>query len=1771
MSIRFAVQGYSTFDGIRDKSTRTMDPVSQFLNVDVKQEIRLTPDNRATGGQPLPVEVDDTAVLELTYSDGTVHWISAAQYKSDLEAFGTIESDRGLRLDPQTRSRSADRGIFGDLALQSIKILGLDLKETAADGSAKLIISKFETELTKPGLYQISDPTRLGPLAAPGNTQNPYLVLLHGTFSNTVGTFSKLANTPEWNQLTKTYGERLLAFDHYTLSKSPIENALDLAEVLPAGATLHLVSHSRGGLVGELLSLDPSQPIKPLLEALQVRSFDKDETARLGLLLDKLAEKRFSIDRFVRVACPSRGTILASRRLDEYLSAVASLLKLLPDSMPETILNFVTSVAMVTAQKRASTKEFPGLEAMMPESPFIAVLNSMAQSKGDLAVIAGDARGQGVFERLKTVLVDAFFRTDNDYVVNTDAMYQGAIRPTPITRYTDPDVTHFTYFEKPATRARVTAFLAADRPKETVGLTDGTDRSWLPGFVKNTIDGLRKDAPVVYLLPGIMGSKLKVGSSEIWINPIELALGGFEKLANLDRGQAFGLMNSFYGLFSSYLTIQGYEVREFPYDWRQPLESSAQLLAKELERALKDRGRRIYFAAHSMGGLVVRTMISERPELWQQVLDRSGRLLMLGTPNQGSYAVVTALCGRHDIVNLLSRVDIPASDQQIRDTIKGFPGLLDLLTDDLFDPKAWQDKPGVTIPEGKLLAEAKARREKIRSTVGPEGMVYVAGTGSTIKSWKSTDGKLEFVYDEFGDGTVTHAAGLLPKVPARYVNASHGSLVNLSSAFEGYLEFLVQGKTSLLSEKPIAASRGLAAQRGIAAPAESVAERKQTILYPTVDEMAAAALGATLGEETSETLEPIRVSVVHGNLKYAKKFVAVGHYQGDSIVSAEAALDQSLDGALKNRWELNLYPGAAGTTELVPNAKPNGPGALIIGLGEVGELSTDVVESGVQSAAYQLALHQRGRTKNGAEAPLKFASLLIGTGGGRNSLSIEESVKAILNGVSKADQMLRRKFKDHKGFVSIELIELFEDCALEAATALERVTTSLPSDAGAREFVMDPEYLKTYPGGRFRRPFDVHDGGWWRRVLISKQVDRRLANLNGEQLLALRDEARKTKDATVNGQFVAEVFQNGLSRQEAAGAYFEFLALTDRARAEQRSLNVQSSLIDQLVALALTSKGNDFEIGHSLYQLLLPYELRQKALHQHDLVIVVDPGSAQYPWELLAARSGAQKRHIARHIGLIRQFRAVQYRERPVMATQKSALVIGDPLNSYFQLPGALEESRRVRSQLREGGYEVEFVEQPNALAAINALYRNSYRVLHIAGHGIFDPQDPMRSGVILSNGTKLTAAEVEALDEVPQLVFLNCCFLGQLDPQQRERAQENFPQLAASIAEQLIRIGVKAIVAAGWAVDDSAAKTFAETFYAAMLRGQHFGKAVLEARQQTYNSHPQSNTWGAYQCYGDPDFALEETPASKAAWPDRVYSERQCIDHLRSLATQYADMPDNSERAPALLEWVDKRLATLPEKWKTGALYTVAGDFWRDAGEYEKAAAWYDLAVGSPTATAPAYAREQVANCLTRLARKNRGEEGTKYLAAARAKLANVPNAEEQAEPLCLLGAIEKVQAQFAENWTSAKEALKRAEEAYTKALGTYKATSRLQLYPGLNAAACRYLLGNQEATRKLLERLRPLIGTEDASGDSFWARLNPVDFRLIESLVGPEGVVAASAEIEKSYLDLLKLSPKERHWDSILGQLAFLCDLLQKVKSRSQEWKALQGIYDRLKAQVL
>src|SRR5690606_5689307 len=103
---------------------------------------------------------------------------------------------------------------------------------------------------------------------------------------------------------------------------------------------------------------------------------------------------------------------------------------------------------------------------------------------------------------------------------------------------------------------------------------------------------------------------------------------------------------------------QTHDVTVFSFDWRRPIEEEAVRLAGVIDQAVSARSasrQPVRLLAHSMGGLVARTVQLERPDVWQRWLEHpDARLLMLGTPNGGSFAPMQVLSGDDNMGNALA-------------------------------------------------------------------------------------------------------------------------------------------------------------------------------------------------------------------------------------------------------------------------------------------------------------------------------------------------------------------------------------------------------------------------------------------------------------------------------------------------------------------------------------------------------------------------------------------------------------------------------------------------------------------------------------------------------------------------------------------------------------------------------------------------------------------------------------------------------------------------------------------------------------------------------------------------------------------------------------------------------------------------------------------------------------------------------------------------------------------------------------------------------------
>ena len=316
------------------------------------------------------------------------------------------------------------------------------------------------------------------------------------------------------------------------------------------------------------------------------------------------------------MACPARGTTLAGGRLDRYVSILVNLASLVPGLKASLVYDGLTSLLAGVLKERTRPESLPGLEAMMPESPLVRMLNRPGvETAADLHVLGGDLEGAGIIGRLKTLVTDLYYREDHDLVVNTPAMLGGTERVAPIRYWIDtgPDVTHFNYFARKDTASRLVAALDG-------GGADFHDLEVKPFQV--TADDYRKRAPVpqpvVFVVPGIMGSALSVGDASIWMEVLALARGGLSKLAMGARDvEATGLLESGYAALCEYLSAS-HDVIPFPYDWRQSLDVTAGRSGRRSRRACPRRRASSSPSASS----VTRWAASSSAPCWRRGPDR---------------------------------------------------------------------------------------------------------------------------------------------------------------------------------------------------------------------------------------------------------------------------------------------------------------------------------------------------------------------------------------------------------------------------------------------------------------------------------------------------------------------------------------------------------------------------------------------------------------------------------------------------------------------------------------------------------------------------------------------------------------------------------------------------------------------------------------------------------------------------------------------------------------------------------------------------------------------------------------------------------------------------------------------------------------------------------------------------------------------------------------------------------------------------------------------
>ena len=1562
-----------------------------------------------------------------------------------------------------------------------------------------------------------------------------------------------------------------------------------------------------------------------------------------------VAERKLRVDRVVRVACPSRGTLLASKRLDAYVSILKWALELGGVPVAPAIVDFLGEVA----QRRADPELLPGLAAQIPDSPLVRWLNAADQAlPGDLRVIAGDIEGDSVVSWLKTLLADAFYWTDNDLVVQTRSMYGGAPRAAGATFVFDQGgrVSHFNYFRNERTAEAIVDALLHEVPQgfRVIGPLSWAGES--PTGFRDAIRGAgagvqASDKPAVFVLPGILGSNLKVDGKRVWLSwRLVNGLGRLEYTTRRPDGiEPDGAIGLTYDDLEDFLA-QTHEVIEFAYDWRRPLEEEAQRLAQSVEAALAARersGQPVRFVAHSMGGLLARTLQLERPDVWERAMAHAdARLLMLGTPNGGSWAPMQVLSGDDTFGNALVAFGAPFQDSEARQLMASFPGFIQLQAalveptlaldrhatwqkladDDLARVRAFNSwhrseiqinayKWGV--PPQDVIDSAVALRKRLdeqrdnglepfkRNTVLVVGKARFTPDGYAIG-----DAGLEYLdAREAGDGRVTLDSARLPGVRTWQIDCEHGSLPAQKRAFAAYLELLVKGSTLLLP--PLADA---APTRGTAADAHVRSRPSRARRQSQPPESVRNLLAADDAPSTAARASPgtaLKVSVINGDLMFVRQPLMLGHYTSTRLTGTERVVDNLLGGAMSASLGAGLYPDEPGTHQVFVNTGvnrdnplqlPRPEAAIVVGLGAEGKLfATDLVRTVRQAA---LAWSQRlTEMPGGAPGTFELASTLIGSGG--TGISAGQAAQLIAQGVHEANK--RMAGRGWPVVSHLLFIELYLDRASDVWRALQ-----VPAAAAPGELVVT-EAVTPGPGA----------------------------------LPRLLDSGYRGADYD---------FMSALTEQGKSGeARIVYTLDTKRARSEVRAQATQSRLLRQLLAgTTHRPSGDTPQVGRTLFKLLMPIEMEPFLGGTTEMQIEVDGGTAGIAWEMLENETtgGSDPRPWAIRTKLLRKLRTVDFRGQVVDASaDASILVIGEPAcgPDYPRLPGARDEALAVEQCLSAalGADRITALISPddagqvgaNAQTIIGALLGRDWRIVHVAGHGAppekigpapkkaGDPpqQDGDPRGVVLSDGAFLGPREVRSMRRVPELVFVNCCHLAARNEAQllTQDGTDNValpdrPRFAAGVAEELIKIGVRCVIAAGWAVDDGAAGAFATRFYDALLRGRRFIDAVAEARQDAWEMG--GDTWAAYQCYGDPDwhFVVEAADAQRPYTSFTgefagMASSKSLVLALESLAVK-----SKFQSAPVVEQ--QARIRHLEAKFgpRWGDIGEVAEGFgraWDEAGDRPAAIKWYTRGLTANDGTASLKLLEQLGNLRARqaweaaehaerafarhAARPARGKASRKPKNAKAATAHRDKAVEERdaaldaarAEIVAALDMLERLatlqptierESLCGSAWKrmAMLEAMAKRTDAEAKAIANMKlrygnaeqlarASNDPQLfYPALNRMAAELIVegakpgwrgfdsgATTDVTRNLAAKTR-----DDAD---FWSVVGLTELRLYQAIA--ERKLAAELDtIVREYRDLHGRMDATTNWRTVLDQVRFV---LEKYEVRATARRAERG----------
>ncbi|MRW89985.1 hypothetical protein GJ699_08325 [Duganella sp. FT80W] len=222
------------------------------------------------------------------------------------------------------------------------------------------------------------------------------LLLVHGVFSSSEGAFGALDLQP----LLDRYQGRVFGYDHWTIAKTPQQNALDLLMLLPTDANweLDILCHSRGGLLVRALLADGDDALFGRIARLRGR-----RVARVGKVMF--------------VAAANQGSPLASAdEIQQFLNVAAMLASFNKGMGLDLVIGLARMVVSLGFGR-------PSVRALASGSALIRRLDrsaSLLASADNYYARANFDYGDSALQRTGALLSHAMMAGANDLIIPYD-------------------------------------------------------------------------------------------------------------------------------------------------------------------------------------------------------------------------------------------------------------------------------------------------------------------------------------------------------------------------------------------------------------------------------------------------------------------------------------------------------------------------------------------------------------------------------------------------------------------------------------------------------------------------------------------------------------------------------------------------------------------------------------------------------------------------------------------------------------------------------------------------------------------------------------------------------------------------------------------------------------------------------------------------------------------------------------------------------------------------------------------------------------------------------------------------------------------------------------------------------------------------------------------------------------------------------------------------------------------------------------------------------